>query len=483
MRAPGASAAAPPRLTRRLTRGLALSLALAALSAAVPSVTCAAIYYRNSTVLENVNGSSSVVMTVPTGTIAGDLLIGDVDAAGTSAITAPSGWTSIVAGAGTSTYSSAYYRVATAADAAGASYTWNLGSTRKAVGRIVDYVGVDTTSIGAPAVNGAASGTTITFNSVTTSVANSMVILVATALNNSGAESLTPPGSATTRVNTATSGSGSQLRSYSGEFVQATAGATGNKTGTISPSAPWATGMLALKPGTGALAFDAAPDVVSLPAVTLNGQSQTTTTQMSNFTVDDTTGSGSGWNVTVAGDGSAGKSAVFKQYCTNAGGCGGDPFGYVTGGRTLGAGSLILASSGASFTGANGTAPTFQCGAGCSVDSTLGHEDCLRGGRRGPRSLGEHRIQHEQLVALDADDAAHPARQRGLSARLAVEPGQRTVSCRRGSQLRSARRDAGRGARTARPRRRRSPGPPQRRFHEDTFLPPNGGSSDTAARR
>jgi hypothetical protein len=364
MRAPGALVATSRRLKQCL-----FALAIAAWFAATASVASAAIYYRSSTVLENVNGSSSVAMTVPVGTIVGDLLIADVDAAGTGAITAPAGWTSKFAGAGTSTYSSLFYRVATAADAAGASYTWTLGSTRKAVGRIADYVGVDTTSIGAAATNGAASGTTITFNSVTTSAANSMVILGATALNNSGAESLTPPGSTTTRVNTATSGSGSQLRSYSGEFVQASAGATGNKTGTIAPSAPWGTAMFALKPGTGALAFDAAPDVINLPSVTLNGQSQTTPAQMSNFTVDDTTGSGSGWNVTVAGDGSAGKSAVFKQYCTNAGGCGADPFGYVSGGRTLGAGSLKLTSTGASFTGANGTAPTFQCAAGCSVDS------------------------------------------------------------------------------------------------------------------
>jgi len=69
------------------------------------------------------------------------------------------------------------------------------------------------------------------------------------------------------------------------------------------------------------------------------------------------------------GDGSAGKSAVFKQYCTQAGGCGADPFGYVSGGRTLPAASLKLSSTGASFTGANGTAPTMQCSSPCSVDA------------------------------------------------------------------------------------------------------------------
>src|SRR3954454_1065547 len=90
---------------------------------------------------------------------------------------------------------------------------------------------------------------------------------------------------------------------------------------------------------------------------------------MSGFAVDDTTASGSGGNVTAAGDGSAGKSAVLKQYCTQAGGCGAHPFGYVSGGQTLPAGSLKLTSTGASFTGANGTAPPSQCAAGCTLDS------------------------------------------------------------------------------------------------------------------
>jgi hypothetical protein len=234
---------------------------------------------------------------------------------------------------------------------------------------MMSYVGADATAIGTPATNGASTGTTITFNSVTTAVANSLVVLGGTALNGAGTISLTPPGATTTRVNLATSGAGSQLRSYNGDFIQAAAGATGNKTGTIAPSSAWGTAMVAFRPGTGVLAFDVSPDAGTLPGVTLNGQAQTTTTQMNNFAVDDTTGSGSGWNVTVAGDGSAGKSAVLKQYCTLAGGCGAHPLGYVAGGQTLPAASLKLSSTGASFTGANGTAPTFQCSATCSVDA------------------------------------------------------------------------------------------------------------------
>ncbi len=119
----------------------------------------------------------------------------------------------------------------------------------------------------------------------------------------------------------------------------------------------------------GALNFSSAPNVPdSLTGITLNGQAQTTTTQMTNYAIADATGSGAGWNVTVAGDGPSG-SAVFKEYCPG-GACG--AAGYVTSGITLPANSLTLSSTGAGFTGQNGTtgtAPTHQCAAGCFVDA------------------------------------------------------------------------------------------------------------------
>lgn len=122
----------------------------------------------------------------------------------------------------------------------------------------------------------------------------------------------------------------------------------------------------------GSLSFSAAPAMPTLTAITLNGQAQTTNTTMTNFTVQDATGSGSGWNVTVNGNSNAGKSAVFKQYCPNAT-CGTDSGpGYITSGQTLAANSLTLTSTGASFTaqnGSTGTAPTVQCSSACNVDS------------------------------------------------------------------------------------------------------------------
>jgi hypothetical protein len=121
----------------------------------------------------------------------------------------------------------------------------------------------------------------------------------------------------------------------------------------------------------GSLSFSTTPAMPTLNSITLNGTAQTTNSTMTNFGTDDATGSGSGWNTTVAGQAGAGKSAVFKQYCPTAT-CGPDPEGYVTGGATLAANSLTLNSTGASFaaqSGTTGTAPTLQCSTACNVDS------------------------------------------------------------------------------------------------------------------
>jgi hypothetical protein len=117
-----------------------------------------------------------------------------------------------------------------------------------------------------------------------------------------------------------------------------------------------------------AFEFGTAPKLPTLTAVTLNAKSQTVNTTMTNFSVIDTRGTKSGWNVTVIGQSGTGKSAVFAQYCPKAP-CGADPEGYVTSGQKMAAGSLKLTSTGATFTGGTGSAPTLQCSAGCKVDN------------------------------------------------------------------------------------------------------------------
>jgi len=120
-----------------------------------------------------------------------------------------------------------------------------------------------------------------------------------------------------------------------------------------------------------AFEFATAPKLPTLTSVTLNGKSQTVNTTMSNFAVIDTRGTKSGWNVTVAGQSGEKKSVVFAQYCPKAK-CGAESEGYIAGGQKMAANSLKLNSTGASFTGGTGSAPTFKCSAGCNVDSAAG---------------------------------------------------------------------------------------------------------------
>ena len=330
----------------------------------------ATIYFRSASTAQTGSGATSVTVNLPTGTVAGDVMIATVDAEGSAAFTAPSGWSStgLFAGASFFGYSAVYFKVATASEPS--SYTWTLGTSRKATAKIASYVGVSGTPIETSATNGAGSGTSASTTSVTTTAANSMVVLAVSA-DAAASFTITAPAGTSNRATTYTSGTGTVVGSQLADFVQAVAGATGTKTFTLSTSAPWGTIAAALKPGTGALAFSVSPKTPTLPTVALNGTAQTTNATMNNFGVDDTTGSGAGWNVTVAGDTSAGKSPVFMRYCPNPT-CGTDSGpGYIAGGASLPAGSLKLNSTGASWTtnGGSGTSPAFQCSTGCSVDA------------------------------------------------------------------------------------------------------------------
>jgi PKD domain len=120
--------------------------------------------------------------------------------------------------------------------------------------------------------------------------------------------------------------------------------------------------------------FTTLPTLPVLPGVTLNGETQTTTTTMNNFTVDDArSGAGAGWNVTVASLATVGTtvSETFKEYCNSVSPCGGNAAErYVSGGRELPANSLTLKKTTASFSalpGGTGSAPALECASECHV--------------------------------------------------------------------------------------------------------------------
>jgi hypothetical protein len=336
----------------------------------------ATIYFRSAETAQTGSGATSIVVTRPAGVVSGDVMIASIDAEGSGSFTVPTGWSSTGLFSGTSFFgfSGVYFHVAGSGEPA--SYSWGLGTARKATGNIVSYVGVENSSpIEVTATTaGNSVGTSDSAASITTTVNNTRVLIDFGADDSAGSFTITPPALTSKRASVFTSGTGSVLGSQTQDFTQATAGATGTKTFTASASNPWGAITIALKPGTGLLGFDVPPSTPALPAVTLNGHAQTSNAKMNNFAVDDTT-SGSGWNVTVAGNTSAGKSPVFKQYCSNGTeACGADPANsYVSGGHTLSAGSLQLNTAGASWstTGGSGTAPAFQCSSStCPIDAS-----------------------------------------------------------------------------------------------------------------
>jgi hypothetical protein len=134
------------------------------------------------------------------------------------------------------------------------------------------------------------------------------------------------------------------------------------------------TSALALTAGSSlatTVAFTTAPALPTLTGVTLNGQSQSTPTIWPNAMKITSSGTNTGWNVTVNSTAAGGRSSVFKQYCPNTT-CGTDSGpGYVTGGFTLPADSLTMNTSGAGWT-TSGTKPAYQCSVSpfCKIDQT-----------------------------------------------------------------------------------------------------------------
>jgi hypothetical protein len=345
-----------------------------------PAQAQAATFFRSASSAQNGTGSTSLTINKPAGVVAGDVMIATVGANGNTSVAVPSGWSATglfnAASWASTGWRQVVFKVAGASEPA--SYAWALGSTRRAVGTIVDYIGVDNPAPIQTSASGTGTASPAVAPTITTTSANQRVISNVGGRNTSGAFTFTNPSGTTDRVEVYTSTTSPRVGNDVADFIQATAGATPTRSFTISPTTTaWAGTTIGLRPNTtGALAFDVAPDTPLLPTVALNGQAQTTNATMNNFTVSDTTGSnpstGSGWNVTVVGDSGVGKSPVFKQYCSNgANPCGSDPANsYVSGGQTLPADSLKVNTTGASWaTGGGSGTPSFQCGAGCSVDA------------------------------------------------------------------------------------------------------------------
>ncbi len=356
----------------RLAAGIAAVLACGALSLPAPAHAAATSYERGvSSVDTGSTTASSLNLAAPATLMVGDLMVLEIDATGSTAIATPTGWTSLGGATSNIGYYEVAYKIAAAGDL-GATYTLNLATARQAVARIVAFLGVDTASPIEASAFGTGTGTTASFTAITTTVPNSLVI-TGTAASLAGSLPTITPLSGTLDLLTDDDTASTWLATDESYYNKSGAASTGSTSSTVAPSSNWRTSNIAMQPATsGALQFGSAPALpASLPSLTLNGQPQTLTTAMTNFDVDDTTGSQSGWNVTVQGATGGDLSPVFAQYCPNAT-CGSDTGpGYVAGGQTLPAGSLTLNSTGASWVGHSGSggAPTFSCASGCALDT------------------------------------------------------------------------------------------------------------------
>src|SRR5580765_8130522 len=217
-----------------------------ALVAACPGGGCA-----NST---TTNGTS-VTVTRPASVATGSLMLAQVTLRNNDTITAPAGWTTTgnLRTSGASLQQRIYYRVATAADTAGTTYQWSWTTSSDGAAAILAYSGTDTTNpIDVTPTDNAGSGTTATATGLTTTQDNDMIDALYGVQGQSGpaVTATQDAGQSLTQEYAISSGSSpaSKALSTGADGTLATAGATGNKTATISTSTPWVAHLVALQP-------------------------------------------------------------------------------------------------------------------------------------------------------------------------------------------------------------------------------------------
>ncbi|HXF66699.1 MAG TPA: DUF6701 domain-containing protein [Burkholderiales bacterium] len=187
----------------------------------------------------------------PAGTLANDVLVAAIGLRPpTATIAPPAGWTLVRRldnAAGSPNSLAVYIRVAGASEPA--SYTWNLSGFTHAVGGIQAFSGADTASpIDVENGQTTASGLTHATPSVTTTVANAMLV---TAHTFSSSATWTPPAGMTEAYDVAVPSPPAAVgQALEGAWqVQPLAGATGAKTATASNDADTGNAhILALRP-------------------------------------------------------------------------------------------------------------------------------------------------------------------------------------------------------------------------------------------
>ena len=217
-----------------------------------PAATAGGVTVVGSVTANAATATTAVSINAPAGTTAGDVLVASITGdLNPSMASVPAGWTPIVNGLGINSSASSgsrafvYYHVVGTSDPA--SYAWTLGTAVKWGGGITAYRGVNnTTPLDSPVVTAldtTYSATSITAPGVTTASAGAM--LIGGGACDCAAPVFTPPSGWTERWE-ASAGQVAELA----DRVQATAGASGTVTWTMSAARAVAVWQTALKPAS-----------------------------------------------------------------------------------------------------------------------------------------------------------------------------------------------------------------------------------------
>lgn len=228
--------------------------------------------------LGEVASAQSVTCNVPTGVLAGELLVVAVThSEASAAVPDQTGWTTVAkaTNASASVQTALFYRVATGSEPASYTFTGlNASAVNRATAEMFRLSGVDTTTpLDVAAGTAVGFGTSITTPSVTTVTAGALVIY-AVARATATASDINVASGTTLIIDT----TGTGRRAITAQEARPTVGATGTRswTSTDATSLGMAGIAAAFRPATGAAADTTAPSVPTSVTATAGGPTSVT---------------------------------------------------------------------------------------------------------------------------------------------------------------------------------------------------------------
>jgi hypothetical protein len=220
-------------------------------------------------------GGISLPIPKPSGTNTGDLLVAAVVEYGTNAISAPAGWTQIDQDNSTSIRMGIWRKQAVAADLPTTSYSFTWTGSRQAYGWIMRFSGHNsTTPINATGTVGTGTSASPPSPTVTTTVANAMIVRVGGFAGNSITVDSTGLPSLHRNITMDKSGaSGNTCSGGAGYIKKPTAGASGASTFSLTASQRYRTVTFAIAPIAGGGTVSGGAGYVKQSAIGSSGTS------------------------------------------------------------------------------------------------------------------------------------------------------------------------------------------------------------------